>query len=272
MRKNGASLFLLFDKMKLHLPSAGDPDRQSYQEEMRLETGDYHRREEFCALSTGSALLDDSLATGGYPMGTISEWYGAPGTGKTTFALLAVSEAQRRGETVAYFDLEGTLDAVYAASLGIDLERMVVLRPTTAADALEMSATLVRGEAVMLMVYDSTAALCTETEGKSLLGEKSAGENWRKGVERLVFGVYNLLRSHPCTAVFISQTRNYTTPFGEFSEQSTGGLVLQHLAAVRLCTNVAEMSETDYLINVHIEKGAAEGVGRDLKIRREFRK
>ena len=115
-------------------------------------------------IPTGSLSLDLALGVGGIPRGRITEVYGPESSGKTTLCLHIVAECQKMGGTAAYVDMEHALDPVYAARLGVDLDKLYISQPDTGEQALEITDTLVRSGAVELVVIDSVAALVPRNE------------------------------------------------------------------------------------------------------------
>jgi recombination protein RecA len=127
------------------------------------------------AISTGSLALDAALGVGGVPRGRITEVYGPDGAGKTTLALSVIAQAQQAGGTGCFIDAEHALDLAWAATVGIDLERLVVCRPQHGEQALEVAGVLIRSGGVDVLVVDSIAALVPRVELEGEMGERHAG-------------------------------------------------------------------------------------------------
>jgi recombination protein RecA len=127
------------------------------------------------AVSTGSLGLDIALGIGGLPRGRIIEIYGPESSGKTTLALHAIAEAQKIGGTAAFVDAEHALDPVYAKKLGVDIDELIVSQPDTGEQALEIVDTLVRSNAVDVLVIDSVAALVPRAEIEGEMGDSHVG-------------------------------------------------------------------------------------------------
>ena len=130
---------------------------------------------EIDTISTGSLGLDIALGVGGLPRGRVIEIYGPESSGKTTLALHAIAEAQKVGGTAAFVDAEHALDPVYAKKLGVDIDELIVSQPDTGEQALEIVDTLVRSNAVDVLVVDSVAALVPRAEIEGEMGDSHVG-------------------------------------------------------------------------------------------------
>src|SRR3712207_842232 len=126
-------------------------------------------------ISSGSLGLDIALGIGGLPRGRIVEIYGPESSGKTTLALHAVAEAQKNGGTAAFVDAEHALDPVYAKKLGVDIDNLIVSQPDTGEQALEIVDTLVRSNAIDILIVDSVAALVPRAEIEGEMGDSHVG-------------------------------------------------------------------------------------------------
>lgn len=126
-------------------------------------------------IPSGSILLDEALGIGGYPRGRIIEIYGPESSGKTTLALHAIAEAQKRGGIAAFIDAEHALDPVYAKNLGVNIDELWVSQPDTGEQALEIAESLVRSGAVDVIVVDSVAALTPQAEIEGEMGDAHVG-------------------------------------------------------------------------------------------------
>ncbi len=127
------------------------------------------------AVSTGSLGLDIALGIGGLPRGRVVEIYGPESSGKTTLTLHAIAEAQKSGGTAAFIDAEHALDPVYAKKLGVDVDNLIVSQPDTGEQALEIADTLIRSNAVDILVVDSVAALVPRAEIEGEMGDSHVG-------------------------------------------------------------------------------------------------
>ncbi len=183
-------------------------------------------------ISTGALTLDLALG-GGYPKGRVVEIYGPESSGKTTLTLHAIAEAQRRGGVAAFVDAEHALDPVYAASLGVDIENLLVSQPDTGEMALEIVDQLVRSAAVDIVVVDSVAALTPRSEIEGEMGDLAVGSQARLMSQAMRKITGNIGKSG-CTVIFLNQLRlkigvTYGNP-----ETTTGGNALKFYASVRL--------------------------------------
>ena len=183
-------------------------------------------------ISTGALTLDLALG-GGYPKGRVVEVYGPESSGKTTLTLHAIAEVQRRGGVAAFVDAEHALDPVYAASLGVDIENLLVSQPDTGEMALEIVDQLVRSAAVDIVVVDSVAALTPRAEIEGEMGDLAVGSQARLMSQAMRKITGNIGKSG-CTVIFLNQLRlkigvTYGNP-----ETTTGGNALKFYASVRL--------------------------------------
>ncbi len=183
-------------------------------------------------ISTGALTLDLALG-GGYPKGRVVEVYGPESSGKTTLTLHAIAEVQKRGGVAAFVDAEHALDPVYAASLGVDIENLLVSQPDTGEMALEIVDQLVRSAAVDIVVVDSVAALTPRSEIEGEMGDLAVGSQARLMSQAMRKITGNIGKSG-CTVIFLNQLRlkigvTYGNP-----ETTTGGNALKFYASVRL--------------------------------------
>src|SRR5437868_9050297 len=130
---------------------------------------------EIDTVSTGSLGLDIALGVGGLPRGRVVEIYGPESSGKTTLALHAIAEAQKEGGTAAFVDAEHALDPIYAKKLGVNIDELIVSQPDTGEQALEIVDTLVRSNAIDVLVVDSVAALVPRAEIEGEMGDSRVG-------------------------------------------------------------------------------------------------
>ena len=182
--------------------------------------------------SSGALSLDLALG-GGYPKGRVIEIYGPESSGKTTLTLHAIAEIQRKGGTAAFIDAEHALDPAYARRLGVDTDNLLVSQPDNGEQALEIAETLVRSNAVDLVVVDSVAALVPQAEIEGEMGDSHMGLQARLMSQALrkLTGIINKSKS---TVIFINQIRmKIGVMFGN-PETTTGGNALKFYASVRL--------------------------------------
>ena len=182
--------------------------------------------------SSGALSLDLTLG-GGYPKGRIIEIYGPESSGKTTLTLHAIAEVQKKGGTAAFIDAEHALDPSYARKLGVDTDNLLVSQPDNGEQALEIAETLVRSNAVDLVVVDSVAALVPQAEIDGDMGDSHMGLQARLMSQALrkLTGIINKSKT---TVIFINQIRmKIGVMFGN-PETTTGGNALKFYASVRL--------------------------------------
>lgn len=185
------------------------------------------------AISTGSLGLDIALGIGGLPRGRIVEIYGPESSGKTTLALHAVAESQKLGGTAAFIDAEHALDPVYARKLGVDVDDLIVSQPDTGEQALEIVDTLVRSNAVDVLVVDSVAALVPRAEIEGEMGDSHVGLQARLMSQALRKLTGSISKSR-CLVIFINQVRMKIGVMYGNPETTTGGNALKFYASVRL--------------------------------------
>jgi recombination protein RecA len=190
-------------------------------------------RIEIETISSGSLGLDIALGVGGLPRGRIIEIYGPESSGKTTLALHAIAEAQRGGGTAAFVDAEHALDPVYAKKLGVDIDELIVSQPDTGEQALEIVDTLVRSNAIDVLVIDSVAALVPRAEIEGEMGDSHVGLQARLMSQALRKLTGSISRSR-CMVIFINQVRMKIGVMYGNPETTTGGNALKFYASVRL--------------------------------------
>ena len=184
-------------------------------------------------VSTGSLGLDIALGVGGLPRGRVIEVYGPESSGKTTLALHVIAEAQRNGGTAAFVDAEHALDPVYAKKLGVDIDELIVSQPDTGEQALEITDTLVRSNAIDVLVVDSVAALVPRAEIEGEMGDSHVGLQARLMSQSLRKLTGSISRSR-CMVIFINQLRMKIGVMYGNPETTTGGNALKFYASVRL--------------------------------------
>src|SRR6184192_457597 len=183
--------------------------------------------------STGSLGLDIALGVGGLPRGRVVEIYGPESSGKTTLALHAIAEAQKNGGAVAFVDAEHALDPAYAKKLGVNIDELIVSQPDTGEQALEIVDTLVRSNAVDVLVVDSVAALVPRAEIEGEMGDSHVGLQARLMSQALRKLTGSISRSR-CMVIFINQLRMKIGVMYGNPETTTGGNALKFYASVRL--------------------------------------
>ncbi len=184
-------------------------------------------------IHTGSISLDMALGVGGYPKGRIIEIYGPESSGKTTFALHAIAEAQKLGGYAAFIDAEHALDPKYAKALGVDVDNLILSQPDTGEQALEITEQLVRSNAIDIVVIDSVAALVPKVEIDGDMGDSHVGLQARlmSQAMRKLSGVISKTNT---VAIFINQIREKVGVMFGSPETTSGGRALKFYASVRL--------------------------------------
>src|ERR1700712_3395799 len=184
-------------------------------------------------ISPGWLRLDNALGVGGVARGRVIEVYGPESSGKTTLALHVIAEAQRGGGTAAFIDAEHALDPVYAKKLGVDIDELIVSQPDTGEQALEIVDTLVRSNAIDVLVVDSVAALVPRAEIEGEMGDSHVGLQARLMSQSLRKLTGSISRSR-CMVIFINQVRMKIGVMYGNPETTTGGNALKFYASVRL--------------------------------------
>ncbi|UNF62102.1 recombinase RecA [Spiroplasma poulsonii] len=185
------------------------------------------------AISTGSLLLDEAIGVGGYPKGRIIEIFGPESSGKTTLSLHAIAETQKRGGRGAFIDAEHALDPNYAKKLGVNIDELIIAQPDSGEQALDILETLVKSNAIDLVVIDSVAALVPKVELDGEMSDVTIGAQARlmsKALRKLN-GVINKTNS---IVIFINQIREKIGVFFGSPETTAGGRALRFYASVRL--------------------------------------
>jgi recombination protein RecA len=185
------------------------------------------------AISTGSLGLDIALGIGGLPKGRVVEIYGPESSGKTTLTLQVIAEAQKAGGTCAFIDAEHALDPIYAQSLGVDTDNLLVSQPDTGEQALEICDMVVRSGAVDVVVVDSVAALTPRAEIEGEMGDSHVGLQARLMSQALRKMTGNIKQSNTLV-IFINQIRMKIGVMFGSPETTTGGNALKFYSSVRL--------------------------------------
>jgi recombination protein RecA len=189
--------------------------------------------EEISVIPTGALSLDHALGIGGLPRGRVVEIYGPESSGKTTLALHGIAEAQRLGGIAAFIDAEHALDPIYARKLGVNTDELLISQPDTGEQALEIAETLVRSNAVDVIVIDSVAALVPRAELDGDMGDSLPGLQARLMSQALRKLTAAISRSGSIV-VFINQIREKIGVMFGSPETTTGGRALKFYASVRL--------------------------------------
>ena len=198
-----------------------------------MRMGDVAASRDIDVVSTGSLGLDIALGCGGLPRGRVVEIYGPESSGKTTLTLHAIAEIQKQGGTAAFIDAEHALDPAYARRLGVDTDNLLVSQPDNGEQALEIAETLVRSNAVDLVVVDSVAALVPQAEIEGEMGDSHMGLQARL-MSQALRKLTGIINKSNTTVIFINQIRmKIGVMFGN-PETTTGGNALKFYASVRL--------------------------------------
>ncbi|MCD4685104.1 MAG: recombinase RecA [Anaerolineae bacterium] len=185
------------------------------------------------AIPTGSLAVDIALGVGGIPRGRVTEIYGPESSGKTTFCLHTIAEAQRRGGICAFIDMEHALDPAYAARIGVDINNLYISQPDMAEQALEIAEALIRSGALDVIVLDSVAALVPRAELEGEMGDTHMGLQARLMSQALRKLSGAIKQSHSCM-IFTNQLREKIGVMFGNPETTSGGRALKFYASVRL--------------------------------------
>ena len=184
-------------------------------------------------ISSGSLALDNALGVGGYPKGRIIEIYGPESSGKTTFALHAIAEAQKQGGYAAFIDAEHALDPKYAKNLGVNIEELVLSQPDSGEQALEIAEALIKSGAIDIIVIDSVAALVPEAEINGEMGDSHVGLQARL-MSQAMRKLSGIISKTKCVAIFINQIREKVGIMYGNPETTPGGRALKFYSTIRL--------------------------------------
>ncbi len=207
------------------------------------------------AISTGSIALDMALGVGGIPRGRITEIYGTESSGKTTIALQTVAQAQKKGGTCAYVDVEHAIDPEYARKLGVDVDNLFISQPTTGEEALDIMDALIRSSAIDVVCLDSVAALVPKSELEGDMGDSHMGVHARLMSQALRKVAGSINRTNTA-AIFINQLRQKIGVMFGNPETTSGGMALKYYASVRL-----EVRRTETV------KNGTDAVGARIKVK-----
>ena len=185
------------------------------------------------AVSSGSLSLDIALGIGGYPKGRIIEIFGPESSGKTTFALHAIAEVQKKGGRAAFIDAEHALDPVYAKNLGVNIDELLLSQPDTGEQALEICDALVKSGAISIVVIDSVAALVPQAEIEGEMGDNHVGLQARL-MSQALRKLSGTIAKTNTIAIFINQLREKVGVLFGNPETTTGGRALKFYSTIRL--------------------------------------
>lgn len=185
------------------------------------------------AISSGSLSLDMALGIGGYPKGRIIEIFGPESSGKTTLALHAIAQVQKKGGKAAFIDAENAIDPLYAQNLGVDIDELILSQPDSGEQGLEIVDVLVRSGAIDLVVVDSVAALVPQAELDGEMSDQQVGAQARMMSKAMRKLAGNMNKGN-CTVIFINQLREKVGVMFGSPEVTPGGRALKFYASVRV--------------------------------------
>lgn len=204
-------------------------------------------------IPTGSIAFDLSLGIGGFPRGRVVEVFGPEATGKTTLGLHVIAEAQRQGGQAAFIDAEHALDPAYAASVGVDVDNLLISQPDYGEQALEIAEVLVRSGAVDVIVLDSVAALVPKAELEGEMGDSHVGLQARLMSQALRKLAAIVSRSKTCF-IFINQIREKIGFFLGSPETTSGGRALKFYSSLRIdVRRIASLKDGDKIIGNRVK-------------------
>src|SRR5574344_177950 len=192
-----------------------------------------HEHQKIDTISSGSLSLDIALGIGGYPKGRIIEIFGPESSGKTTFALHAIAEAQKEGGRAAFIDAEHSLDPTYAAKIGVNIDELLLSQPDSGEQALEICEALVRSGAISIVVIDSVAALVPQAEIEGEMGDSHVGLQARL-MSQALRKLSGVISKTNTIAIFINQLREKVGIMFGNPEVTPGGRALKFYSSVRL--------------------------------------
>ncbi|MCF6335530.1 MAG: recombinase RecA [Spirochaetales bacterium] len=253
---------------KPYIPQAQNPDKEKALEAARLQIDKQFGKGSLMQLGhsindlsiatipSGSILLDAALGIGGYPKGRIIEIYGPESSGKTTLALHAIAESQKKGGIAAFIDAEHALDPIYAKNLGVNTDDLWVSQPDTGEQALEITESLIRSGAVDIIIIDSVAALTPQAEIEGDMGDSHMGLQARLMSQALRKLTATISKSGTCL-IFINQIRmKIGVMFGN-PETTTGGKALKFYSSMRLEVRRIET----------MSKGTEDAIGNRVRVK-----
>lgn len=208
-----------------------------------MKLGDSGVNKDISVVPTGSLSVDIALGAGGFPRGRIIEIYGPESSGKTTLALHAVSEVQKRGGIAAFIDAEHALDPRYAQAIGVDIDNLYVAQPDSGEQALDIVETMVRSGAMDILVVDSVAALVPKAEIDGEMGDSHVGLQARL-MSMALRKLTAIIAKSNCILIFINQLREKVGVMFGNPETTTGGRALKFYASVRVDIRKGESIKT----------------------------
>lgn len=219
------------EKLKI-LQSTLDKIEKNYGKGSIMKLGD-RPEENLEVIPTGSISLDNALGVGGFPKGRVIEIFGPESSGKTTLAIHAIAECQKKGGIAAFIDAEHAFDPYYAKKLGVDIDNLLVSQPDNGEQALEIADNLIRSGAIDIIVIDSVAALTPKAEIDGEMGDSKMGLQARL-MSQAMRKLTATISKTKCCAIFINQLREKIGVLFGNPETTTGGNALKFYASVRI--------------------------------------
>jgi recombination protein RecA len=206
---------------------------KEYGEGSIMRLGDAHSKLTIEAIPTGNIAIDTALGVGGFPRGRIVEIFGPESSGKTTLTLTVIAQAQKMGGVAAFIDVEHALDPVYARKLGVNMNELLVSQPDSGEEALTIAETLIKSNAVDVVVLDSVAALITKAELEGGMGDVTMGAQARLMSQAMRKLTSFISKAKTC-AIFTNQIREKIGVMFGNPETTPGGKALKFYASVRV--------------------------------------
>ncbi|TGK35204.1 recombinase RecA [Leptospira gomenensis] len=233
MKKNKEEALNVDDSKKLAIEQAMSQIEKQFGKGAIMKLGSDAAKQAVQVIPSGSLDLDIALGIGGYPVGRIVEIYGPESSGKTTLTLSAIAEAQKRGGVAAFIDAEHALDPSYAKKLGVNIDELLVSQPDNGEEALEICESLVRSNAIDLIVIDSVAALVPKAEIEGDMGDSHMGLQARL-MSQALRKLTGTIAKSKTVVIFINQIRMKIGVMFGSPETTTGGNALKFYCSVRL--------------------------------------
>ncbi|MDD6206936.1 MAG: recombinase RecA [Clostridiales bacterium] len=232
------------DNKKKALESAISQIEKQFGKGSVMKLGDSVKDMSVETVPTGSLSLDIALGLGGLPKGRVIEIYGPESSGKTTLALHAVAEVQKKGGIAGFIDAEHALDPVYAKNIGVDIDNLYISQPGNGEQALEIADMMVRSGAVDIIIVDSVAALVPKKEIDGEMGESVVGLQARL-MSQALRKLTSVISKSNCIVIFINQLREKVGVMFGNPETTTGGRALKFYSSVRLDVRRVEQIKQD---------------------------
>src|ERR1700760_2314087 len=206
---------------------------KEYGEGSIMRLGDAHSKLTIEAIPTGNIAIDTALGVGGFPRGRIVEIFGPESSGKTTLTLTVIAQAQKMGGVAAFIDVEHALDPAYARKLGVNMNELLVSQPDSGEEALTIAETLIKSNAVDVVVLDSVAALITKAELEGQMGDATVGAQARL-MSQAMRKLTSFISKAKTVAIFTNQIREKIGVMFGNPETTPGGRALKFYSSVRV--------------------------------------